>query len=201
MALSLQSPIKYVRHDASRSTLNVGEAYKQPQSEWGGAMADIRKIKVLLESVENLAPSGFAIAFHIRLTSPDFLFQTYPKDWTDIYSEKGYVMQDPIVRWGFTETGSIRWTLLAEMDDHNILEQSLAFGMKYGVAIATDTSRSRSFAGFSRPDREYTDAEIDQLSQCVQALHDMTASQDGMDESWRTELHQLSVKMTHATTT
>ncbi|WP_051067993.1 autoinducer binding domain-containing protein [Octadecabacter antarcticus] len=164
-------------------------------------MADTGKIKVLLESVENLAPSGFAIAFHIRLTSPDFLFQTYPKDWTDIYSEKGYVMQDPTVRWGFTETGSIRWSGLAEMDDQNILGQSLAYGMAFGVTISTDTGGSRSLASFSRPDREYTDEEIKQLSQCVQALHDMTALQGGTSEELRTQLHQLSVKMTHPPTT
>jgi LuxR family transcriptional regulator len=164
-------------------------------------MADISKIKVLLESVEYLAPSGFAIAFHIRLTSPDFLFQTYPKDWTDIYSEKGYVMQDPTVRWGFVETGSIRWSGLTEMDDHNILGQAVAYGMAYGVTIATDTGGGRSLASFSCPYREYSDAEIEQLSQSVQVLHDMTASRGGISESWRTELHQLSVKMTHATTT
>lgn len=51
-------------------------------------MADIGKIKAILESVEDLAPAGFAIAFHIRLTSPDFLFQTYPKNWIDTYSER-----------------------------------------------------------------------------------------------------------------
>lgn len=164
-------------------------------------MADIGKIKVLLESIENLAPSGFAIAFHIRLTSPDFLFQTYPKDWINLYSERGYVMVDPIVRWGFTETGSIRWSLLGAMDDQKILEQSLAFGMAYGVAIAIETDGSRSVAGFARPDREYTDEEIKQLSQCVQALHDMTASKGGMAENLRTQLHQLSVKMTHPPTT
>ena len=164
-------------------------------------MADTGKIKVLLESVEKLALSGFAIAFHIRLTSPEFLFQTYPKDWIDIYSEKGYVMADPIVRWGFTEIGAMRWSGLSEMDDQNILEQSLAYGMAYGVAISTETGGSRSVAGFARPDREYTDAEIEQLTQCVQALHDLTATDDGMTPEIRDELHRLSVKMTHPPST
>jgi len=164
-------------------------------------MADIGKIKILLESVENLAQSGFAIAFHIRLTSPDFLFQTYPKNWIDMYSEKGYVMVDPIVRWGFTETGSIRWSKLGDLDDQNILEQSLDYGMAYGVAIATETGGSRSVAGFARPDREYTDAEITQLTQCVQSLHELTVSKDGMDAALRDELTQLSIKMTHPATT
>jgi hypothetical protein len=49
-------------------------------------MADIRrKIKVLLESVENLAPSGFAIAFHIHDVAR-LLVSNIPEDWTDIYS-------------------------------------------------------------------------------------------------------------------
>lgn len=158
---------------------------------------EIGKIKVLLESVENMAPSGFAIAFHVRLTSPDFLFQAYPKEWTDLYSEKGFVMDDPIVRWGFSETGFIRWSDLSEIDDKKILEQSLAYGMNFGVAIAHEAACSRSVAGFSRADREYTDEEINQLTQCVKALHDLTASKDGMDADLRDELRQLSVKMTH----
>jgi len=164
-------------------------------------MADISKVKSLLEQIENLSPSGFAIAFHIRLTSPDFLFQTYPKDWIDTYSEKGYVMVDPIVRWGFTETGSIRWSKLGDLDDKNILEQSLAYGMAYGVAIATETEGSRSVAGFARNDREYTDGEIDALSQHVQDLHAQTQTKTGMDSELRAQLHDLSVQMTHPATT
>lgn len=164
-------------------------------------MADIGKIKELLEEVENLAPSGFAIAFHIRLTSPDFLFQTYPKNWIDTYSERGYVMVDPIVRWGFTETGSIRWSKLSDLDDQNILEQSLAHGMAFGVAIATEVEGDRSCAGFARNDREYTDEEISKLSALFQDLHDQTASKTGMDAGLRSELHDLSVKMTHPATT
>ncbi|MCF2872201.1 autoinducer binding domain-containing protein [Octadecabacter sp. G9-8] len=160
-------------------------------------MADINKVKDLLKTVENLSPSGFAIAFHIRLTSPDFLFQTYPKNWIDIYSEKGYVMVDPIVRWGFTEIGAIRWSQLGDLDDQGILEQSLTYGMAYGVAIATETQGSRSVAGFARNDREYSDAEIAALTQHVQDLHEHTASKTGMSEALRTQLHDLSIEMTH----
>lgn len=164
-------------------------------------MADISKVKSLLESVENLSPSGFAIAFHIRLTSPDFLFQTYPKNWIDTYSEKGYVMVDPIVRWGFTQIGAIRWSQLGDLDEQNILEQLLAYGMAFGVAISTETAGSRSVAGFARNDREYTDDEIATLTQHVQDLHDHTASKTGMAEDLRAELHNLSVSMTHPAAT
>lgn len=158
-------------------------------------MADIGKIKTLLESVEKLAVSGSAIAFHIKLTSPELMFQTYPKAWTDIYSEKGFVMVDPIVRWGFTETGSIRWSELSEQDEQNILKQSATYGMTYGVAIAVESDNSRSMAGYSRPDREYTDAEISQLTQCTQSLHELTTARDGMDAELREELLTLASKL------
>ena len=157
-------------------------------------MADISKIKMLLESVEKLAASGFAIAFHIRLSSPDLMLQTYPKEWTDNYSEKGYVLVDPIVRWGFSETGAIRWSDLVDQDDNNILGQSAAYGMAYGVAIGVEADNSRSMAGFSRPDREYTDAEISQLTKCTQALHDLTSSSESMGPELREDLIQLASK-------
>ncbi len=164
-------------------------------------MVDITKIKELLSSLSPLAESGCAIAFHIRLTAPDFLFQTYPKEWTDLYSNRGYVMADPTVRWGFSETGSIRWSDLHDQDEQKIFEQSLAFGLNYGVSIATDTNNSRSFASFSRADREYNEAEIAQLTQTVEALHEITASNSGMDAALRDELTAVSAKMTRANAT
>ncbi len=163
-------------------------------------MADFTKIKDLLEKANGHSPSGFAIAFHIRLTSPDFLFQTYPKDWTDIYSEKGYVMVDPTVRWGFSETGHVRWSALSDLDDQNILEQSVAYGLGYGVTISTDTDNSRSFASFSRADREYSDDEIADLVECLQSLHKDTASDSGMGDDLRARLQDLSATMTKANT-
>lgn len=163
-------------------------------------MADIEKIRALLKKVEKLSPSGFGIAFHFRLTSPDFLFQTYPKNWIDIYSEKGYIMHDPVVRWGFTETGAIRWADIELSDEYNILEESVSYGLKYGIAITVESGGTRSGGGLARADREFTDAEISELTGYIQDLHDLTATQTGMSEELRNELHDLSVKMTHPAT-
>ncbi len=164
-------------------------------------MADISKITSILETVEDMSPSGFAIAFHIRMTASEFQFQTYPKDWMKTYSEKGYVMVDPIVAWGFSNNGAIRWSELAELDTHNIFEQSKTYGLNYGVAIGVEHDETRSVAGFARPDREHTDAEIAELTGHVSALHRLTASKNGMSEELRNELHQLSIRMTHPGTT
>lgn len=160
-------------------------------------MANIGKIIGHLQKIETLSPAGFAIAFHIRLSAPEFLFQTYPKDWINLYSKKGYVIHDPIVRWGFANSGCIRWTHLTDLDDQDVLKQSVAYGMVYGCAIATETGTSRSVAGFARSDREFTDAEIATLQAHTQDLHDLTATKTGMPKAVHDELHRLSVKMTH----
>ena len=160
-------------------------------------MPQFNKITSLLETVEDMAPSGFAIAFHLRLTSSELQFQTYPKKWTQIYSERGYVMSDPCVAWAFQNTGRTRWSDLAEMDTLDILGQGAEFGMKFGASVGVENGTTRSIAGFARPDREYTDAELDQLFVHVQQLHDLTASETGMSEELREELLRLSIEMTH----
>lgn len=160
-------------------------------------MTDNQDIRTTLLRLEKQSPSGFAIAFHIRFTTADFMFQTYPKAWIDHYNEKGMVMFDPIVGWAFANTGHMRWSSLSDADEMGVLEASKTYDMNFGVAIATDTNDSRSVAGFSRPDREYTDEEIAALSADVELLHNATASTNGMDEDLRAELHKLSVQMTH----
>lgn len=155
------------------------------------------EIKRILTSLQSASPSGFAIAFHIRFTTPDFLFQTYPKAWTDRYSEQGMVMKDPIVRWGFAQNGAIRWSELEAEDEFGIIEQSRGFGMNFGIASAIEDGGSRSVAGFARPEREFTDAEIASLGDALAELHKLTANKDGMSDDLRDYLQEMSVKFTH----
>ncbi len=160
-------------------------------------MADFSNITSLLENVEDMAPSGFAIAFHLRLTTSELQFQTYPRKWNEIYSERGYVMSDPIVGWAFANTGVTRWSDLKSLDTLDIMGQCSEYGMKFGAAVGVESGDTRSVAGFARPDREYTDKELSTLNEYVQQLHDLTASKTGMSEDLRAELHRLSVEMTH----
>lgn len=155
--------------------------------------ADIRRI---LTRLETLCPSGFAIAFHIRYARPDFLFQTYSKTWIDIYSQSGMVMHDPIVGWGFENTGTIRWSELRD-DPMGVLEKSKPHGLVYGFACAVESDGSRSVAGCARADREFTDAEIAAIAADVQILHDETAKQGSLSEATREELRKMSVRFTH----
>lgn len=160
-------------------------------------MADLDHIRTILLRIEEQSSSGFAIAFHIRFTTPEFLIQTYPPDWTNLYSERGYVMGDPTVRWGFENTGVKRWSDLSGDDPMGIFEESAKFGLVHGMTVATEADGSRSVASFARADREFADEEIAELEGLVATLHRETATKDGMDPKLRDELHRMSVKMTH----
>jgi len=158
-------------------------------------MEPAEKIRDIIIALEAQSPAGFAIAFHIRFTRPDFLFQTYSKTWTDIYSQSGFVMHDPIVRWGFENTGAIRWSMLD--DPVGVLEKARPHGLVYGFACAVENGGTRSVAGFARADREFTDSEIAAIAAQVATLHDETAKAGALSAETREELRQMSIRFTH----
>ncbi|WP_207209169.1 autoinducer binding domain-containing protein [Loktanella sp. IMCC34160] len=147
--------------------------------------------------MQDIAPAGFAIAFHIQFTTPAFLFQTYPKEWINLYNKRGMVMQDPIVGFGFENNGTIRWSELAANDPAEVLSEASKYGLVYGMACGIEDGGSRSVAGFARSDRELTDAEIDQLQGLVQDLHTMTAEAKSVSPEVREDLRRMSISFTH----
>jgi len=54
-----------------------------------------------LQKLQRLAPAGHALGLHIRFASATLMFRTYPQEWLDIYTQKGYMLCDPMVSWGF----------------------------------------------------------------------------------------------------
>jgi len=160
-------------------------------------MVTNEEIGQVLSDLKSLSPSGFAIAFHIRFTTPAFLFQTYPKEWLAVYNQRGLVMQDPIVGWAFANTGTTRWSTLTGDDPAGVLPAAAEFNMNYGVAAGVEEHGSRSVAGFARPDREFTDEEIETLYAGVKLLHAMTAEAKAVSDQQREELRRLSISLTH----
>lgn len=153
------------------------------------------EISETLGRLNELAPAGYALGFHIGYTTPKFLFQSYPKAWLDHYSSNGLLMVDPMVAWGFGNEGTERWSAL----DDNAGTMKLAgdFGMKYGVVVACVSDDSRSLGGFSHPEREFTDAEITQLYDGFDAIHSMTADTAQLDPETVAQLKKMSIMVTH----
>lgn len=153
------------------------------------------EISAVLGALNELAPAGYALGFHIEYTTPRFVFQTYPKAWLDYYSSNGLIMIDPMVAWGFEQTGTKRWS---ELDDASgVMKMAADHGMKYGVVIAASSEDSRSIAGFSRYDREFTDAEITELQSGMTSIHDCTADTAQLDPETVAHLKKMSIMVTH----
>ncbi len=159
-------------------------------------MSSRASIAALLLDLDQRSPAGFAIALHIRFTTPTYMFQTYSRRWMDHYSSSGLVMHDPVAHWGLQNVGRIRWGDLEAIDPNGVMDAAKNFGLMNGVAIATVQSGSRSIAGFARADRDYDDAEIAALEDAFARLHDATLGPGRLSERDAKALSELSVRLT-----
>lgn len=124
-----------------------------------------------LAKLTELAPAGYALGLHIRFASAQIMVNTYDPRWIEIYTNRGYMLCDPLVSWGFGTEGTVRWSELNHPDPHGVMEQAKSFGLNYGVAVSHGPTSSRTIGGFGRSDREFTDAEIAAIAEMVHLLH------------------------------
>lgn len=153
------------------------------------------QITSILERFNGLAPNGYALGLNIAYTTPRFMFQTYPKIWLDYYSRNGLIMFDPMVAWGFENTGTARWS---ELDDSaGVMKKAAEFGLARGVVVVELSDDDRSICGFTKNAAEFTDAEIAELAENVAALHALTADLLRLDPETVTQLRKMSIMVTH----
>jgi LuxR family transcriptional regulator len=131
-------------------------------------------LDLILHQLGLMAPTGYAIGLHIRFAAPLMTFQTYDERWIERYTEQGYGLRDPLIGWGMSQTGACRWSDLNVPDPFGIMAEALEYGLVYGVAVACGPISSRSIAGISRADREFTDGEMEAISALIHRLHDVT---------------------------
>ena len=153
------------------------------------------RISSLLARLHQASPAGFAIALHVRFTAPKYLFQSYDKAWLDTYSREGLVLHDPVVRWGFSNVGTIRWS---ELDDPaGVMQRAAQHGLGFGVVVALLRDGLRTMAGFARSDRDFTDEEVDVLTDHLVELHDLTEPVEALSPNVHQTLKQMSIYLTH----
>jgi LuxR family transcriptional regulator len=158
-------------------------------------MPNEKTILTEMQKLSDAADAGFALAFHIQYTRPTYLFQTYPDAWIREYSEKGLVMSDPTVHWGFENDGFKRWSELAGEDSAGVLTQAGAHGLTYGVTCAFGNDNARSMCSFARSTREFSDEECATLLSCVQAMHEATDGLTALDDATLQQLAAMDVKV------
>lgn len=151
------------------------------------------KANEILKRLHANSPAGFAIGLHVQYTAPRYFFQSYEKEWLETYSSKGLLLNDPIVHWGFTNDGAIRWSGLTGQDHAGVLTEAARHGLKYGLAVGVLRGGSRSIAGFARGDREMTDIEVATILKDLRALHDETLTMMVLSPEIHDTLRQMSI--------
>lgn len=155
-------------------------------------MTDALGLDQGLAKLSDMSPRGYALALHIRFASAHLMIQTYDPRWTEIYTERGYMLADPMVFWGFGNDGTIRWSEIGLPDPHGILGQAASFGLKYGVAVAIGPVSSRTIGGFAREDREFTDDEIAAIAAVVGQLHEASTPPEQLTPAQRMALRLVA---------
>ena len=151
-----------------------------------------------LKLLAALAPAGYYVGLHIRFTSPLMSFQTYPRAWIDHYTQNGYAMRDPIIAWGFSQTGSTRWSGIGFPDTFGILAEAARYGLVFGVAVSCGAMASRTIAGVARGEREYSDAEMREVATIVARMHGATELPDQLTEAQVEALRLIAAGNRHA---
>lgn len=128
----------------------------------------------LLGSLSAFCDRGFALAVHIRLTRPSILYQTYAQDWSDTYSERGYMLSDPVVHWGLMNTGWVEWESLTGQDPAGVIAAAKAHGLTNGWTYAVGSASSRTIAGLPRSGAPFSAAERAEMGGIVDAIHETT---------------------------
>lgn len=155
-----------------------------------------RNIGGIVENLSRAGSAGFAIGLHLTFTSPRYMFQSYPAAWSDRYARNGYLINDPTVHWGLENHGWIRWADLAEFDQSGMFAEAAGHGLCYGVTSAVLARGSRSIAGFSRADREFTDGEAADIHDRMGELHDVTLHVHSLPPVLHDLLRRLSIILT-----
>jgi LuxR family transcriptional regulator len=131
---------------------------------------------------DEIANAGFYIAFRIEFLQPEFEHNSLPRPWVHKYTQQGLLMMDPVLRWIYSSTGSIRWSEIEIPDTSGVLQEAAQYDLNFGAAISLrdeDDPSIKSFGNFCRTDREFEADEIRELARRLELLFsDLTAPDD-----------------------
>jgi LuxR family transcriptional regulator len=121
-----------------------------------------------------LAPAGFYVAIRVGFAFPMVEVNQLPESWIREYTVGGLIVHDPAMTWAYRNCGAARWTELGVEDTQGVLELAKNHGLEFGAVASCldDASQAeRSFGFFCRSDRDYTTAELEQMTSMLEALH------------------------------
>jgi len=145
------------------------------------------------DEIRQIAPTGYYVALRIGFAFPMEEVNELPAEWVAHYTSQRFMLFDPAVRWAYANVGFIRWSDLRQDDPKKVIAQAHTFGLRFGVTIAVldkGANAQRSFASFTRSDREFSDLEVKLLQAYVTRRHNETAPPTNLT---RAELEALGM--------
>ncbi|MCU9848412.1 autoinducer binding domain-containing protein [Defluviimonas sp. WL0024] len=161
-------------------------------------MSEMPILDPVLHSLALMAPAGYFIGLHIRYASPLMQFSNYNQDWLDHYTEKAFALRDPTIAWGFSTEGACRWSEIDIPDPFGLFREAKEFGLKFGLTVSCGPVRSRTISSFARADRDFTDSEIEKISELVRRLHDITEPPESLTTAQIEALKLIAAGDRHA---
>lgn len=140
----------------------------------GADVSETSDANMSFRDLEELCTAGYYIALRVGFAFPIEEMNALPRDWVDRYTHERFMMHDPIIRWIYSNTGSVRWSEIELEDPRQVIANGREHGLNYGLAVSCfddNPEGQRSFGTFARPDREFTDTEIERLSALLAYLH------------------------------
>ena len=151
----------------------------------------VTEVAGLLNRLRAYCDTGFALAIHIRYTRPSLLYRTYAQGWIDHYSEKGFMLSDPVVHWGLMNTGAVDWADLVAQDEAGVIADAAAHGLLNGLTHGVGPAASRTISGLTRSTGPFTAAERADLADIVAAIHTATEGIEHYDAATLEALRAL----------
>ena len=134
---------------------------------------NIGEVDTLCAELDALCDTGYAFALHIRFTRPTTMIRTYSETWLAEYSEKGLMIQDPVVIWGMQNSGLVYWK--DPPDPMGVISGAARHGIMNGLTCSVGPASSRSISGFSRSSGPFSAEEAAHLLALTEKMHAVTA--------------------------
>lgn len=164
-------------------------------------LPDMEKLESRLRTI---VPEGYMLALNIRHLTPEFLQSTYPSDWVTIYTDRRYVMFDPVVTWARFNVGATRWgdipSGFSKGAGLHILSHARQFGLNFGGVVSTrgpSGSQCLSVLSGARGDRELRAREMKNLADILNAMVGAVGQHAGLTEVELEALRDLAAGRTH----
>lgn len=148
-------------------------------------------VSQLLDQIGALCDTGYLLAVHIRYTRPSLMYRTYPQAWIDSYSERGFMMTDPVVHWGLANTGVALWSDLSAQDPAGVVAAAADYGLHNGWTYAVGPTVARTIASMTKSGADFTESQRAGLIALVDQLHGLTEDFDHLPTATQEALRAL----------